>query len=283
MCLLSGNLIVSRVAISKLYLRHWFWIDLLSTFPFHLVSDIIPLGEGGNSRLPRLLRLTRLMRLMKMFKLLRLSQVVKNLEAEMSGEDSLMMMRLFKLFFFCGLCTHIITCLWHFMHEMNRPQIIEDTGQQSAASDLDWEALNDSDGFPPTWLMGYLPVTWTVATLTTRYFICLYWTITTFTSVGYGDILPQNNSERAYASFAEIVGTVIFATIMGNASTIIAAYGASEQKMRARMDEVNFFCRYGSHKTLKTLNPKKNLTCQPLGSRMEEVTVICRCRDGPVP
>ena len=57
----TGDVVTSRRDIACAYMRRWFWVDLLSTFPFHLLSfSTIPGVNDGGHRLPRLLRLMRL-------------------------------------------------------------------------------------------------------------------------------------------------------------------------------------------------------------------------------
>jgi hypothetical protein len=40
-----------------------------------------------------------------------------------------------------------------------------------------------------------------------QYLYSLYWVITTMTTVGYGDITAQNDTERAFSMFAMVTAT----------------------------------------------------------------------------
>ena len=53
------------------------------------------------------------------------------------------------------------------------------------------------------------------------YTIGLYWTITTITTVGYGDISATNTSERIVSSVIMIIGVIAFSFSIGSLSSII--------------------------------------------------------------
>ena len=47
-----------------------------------------------------------------------------------------------------------------------------------------------------------------------------YFTLTTMTSVGYGDIITWNNTERLYVIMCEFFGAIIFATIIASITSV---------------------------------------------------------------
>lgn len=67
------RLVVSLKSIAINYLKFWFWVDVVSIFPFEQVMD-----SGNTLVLVRISRLPKLYRLVKVFRMFRSIKVTKN-------------------------------------------------------------------------------------------------------------------------------------------------------------------------------------------------------------
>lgn len=74
-----------------------------------------------------------------------------------------------------------------------------------------------------------------------RYVTALYLAAMTVSTVGYGDVPPQNLSERLYLVFATMIGGGIFAYVTGNVCQVMAGMNVRETEFQAMMDAVNRF------------------------------------------
>ena len=74
---------------------------------------------------------------------------------------------------------------------------------------------------------------------TTNYIAALYWTVTTLTSVGYGDILPVSNSQRLYSMLVQISGVGVFGYLIGNVVTILSKLDADLVRYRIHVEHLS--------------------------------------------
>ena len=56
------------------------------------------------------------------------------------------------------------------------------------------------------------------------YAISFYWTITTITTVGYGDITGKNILEYIFSCFMMVIGVISFSYANGSLASIISNY-----------------------------------------------------------
>ncbi len=78
----------------------------------------------------------------------------------------------------------------------------------------------------------------------TPYIKALYWTITTLTTIGYGDITPSNNSQMIYAMFIEILGAGMYGFIIGNIANLITNIDTAKALFREKLERINTFMKY---------------------------------------
>jgi voltage-gated potassium channel len=79
---------------------------------------------------------------------------------------------------------------------------------------------------------------------TSYYIKCFYWTVTTLTTVGYGDITPQTNAGRIYTMFVMFVGVGVYGFVIGNISRIFAESARYKEQTREKFAELNTFMKY---------------------------------------
>jgi hypothetical protein len=68
------------------------------------------------------------------------------------------------------------------------------------------------------------------------YTIGLYWTITTITTVGYGDISATNTPERIVSCLIMVIGVIAFSFSTGSLSSIIQNVDSKQAAYRQRLD-----------------------------------------------
>lgn len=77
-----------------------------------------------------------------------------------------------------------------------------------------------------------------------RYLKAFYWTITTLTTIGYGDITPETNAQILYVIFIEITGAAMYGFIIGNIANLITNIDIAKTQYSERMEKINTFMKY---------------------------------------
>merc|ERR1712232_210852 len=71
---------------------------------------------------------------------------------------------------------------------------------------------------------------------TREYLAALYWAMTTLTTVGYGDITPSSDAERAYTMLAMVVGGSFYGYIVGTITSMVSINDLNSSAYWERMD-----------------------------------------------
>lgn len=114
---MAQSVVLSLRPIAAHYLRGWFVLDVLSTFPFDLLlaarqgaAGGAAEGAGGDGA-ARLNRVLRAIRVVKLVRLLRASRALKGLEAHLTMTDPAVL-RLGRLVMLLLFMWHWLGCVW---------------------------------------------------------------------------------------------------------------------------------------------------------------------------
>ncbi|KDO26239.1 hypothetical protein SPRG_08314 [Saprolegnia parasitica CBS 223.65] len=194
----------TRRVIACDYLKSWFFVDVVSSFPFSaVVSDADPV-------LSKALKLFRLLRLLRLFRMLRILNRLQHALLIRSTISSLFRYCLTVLFI-----SHWFACIFF------------------------WVSFQDSTYSDPpvnTWLKSKNLLDTSVWD---QYVAALYWAIMTLATVGYGDIAGVSPNERCFSIFAMFAGAGIFAYGITNIVSLVSSLTAHETAFREKMDEIN--------------------------------------------
>ena len=198
--------IIDRKTIKKHYLKSSFWIDLIGAFPFGIffIGSSI---EIFNEPIILVLRLNVIFRLRRFFSIF-------NTWADFHWVNT-GYLRLIRFMVVMVVLIHLISCLWYWTsYSQNFPE-------------LSWVALQG--------LVDAEPIT--------QYIRSLYWTITTMTTIGYGDITPHTNNEYIFVTIIMLLGATMYAYIIGNIASIVSNIDTLKNEHEGRKESILLYLR----------------------------------------
>jgi len=203
----AGTLVKSHKRIAKRYLKGWFWLDLVTAFPFFWIENYL---DDNQDQLEISSTTFRLLRLIRIFKLIRVIRVVKLKKIFNKIHDSYLLfsptfegiLQLLSLSLKILFIAHWVACFWCLLGQANT----EET----------WLKKKDLQN----------------GEITEIYVASLYFCITTFMTVGYGDITPSNTTERVFGIIMLIIGCGLFGYSLDRISTIVNAIDMETSKTK---------------------------------------------------
>lgn len=200
----DGKEVTDRKFIAIKYLRSWFIVDLVTAIPFDLLIADGWLSEASN--MARSLRLfsPRYIQILLAVQMLRLHHIIPFLEKK--NRKEIFNPGIVRLFF----TIFVVLIISHWVS-------------------CGWIALGKIDDK----LDHY-----------TNYLRALYWTMTTITTIGYGDITPTTNAQTIYTMFVQLTGAGMYGYIIGNLASMLANSDLARTQFRAKLEKIQTFMQY---------------------------------------
>ncbi|XP_044012585.1 potassium voltage-gated channel subfamily H member 8 isoform X2 [Aphidius gifuensis] len=188
----KGKLVINGKKIAVHYLKGWFSIDLVAALPFDLMyaSDVYSSEESGTSHV-HLVKLTRLLRLARLLQ-----------KMDRYSQYSAMILTLLMLSF--SLVAHWLACIWYVIADKERLN-----------NDKEWNL-----GWIHT-LAERLRIPVQNVTHAENYVTALYFTCSSLTSVGFGNVSANTTYEKIFSICTMLVGALMHAVVFGNVTAII--------------------------------------------------------------
>ncbi|KAH9518364.1 Potassium voltage-gated channel sub H member 6 [Bulinus truncatus] len=202
------------------YFKGWFLIDVVAAIPF----DLLLFGSETDET-------TTLIGLLKTARLLRLVRVARKLDrySEYGAAVLLLLMATFALI------AHWLACIWYAIGNMERNLNADSTVRsigwldELARQTHQWYNTTDSSSGP---------------SIKSKYVTALYFTFSSLTSVGFGNVSPNTNSEKIFSILIMLIGSLMYASIFGNVSAIIQRLYSGTSRYHTQMLRIKEFIRF---------------------------------------
>jgi len=202
------KIIFSHKLIALSYLKMWFWIDFLTVIPMDLLL-------GNNTDYSIFLRLSKLPRL---YRFVRGAKLLRTIKLNQSGKKTFLskfinyftksesaMMSIVPVFLLSLCIAHLLACGWYYL-----------------------ATLSDN---PDTWLYRYqfADEFWI-----DRYFASMYYIYTTFTTTGYGDIVPNTTFEFMFTILIVSIGVTFYSYVFSHMMGKINEYNKKNGEFNSK-------------------------------------------------
>jgi CRP-like cAMP-binding protein len=221
----KGVEVKNKTLIAKDYVKFWFWVDLVASFPF----DVITSGTKGAGGAVKVTKLFKIMRILKLLRLLKLGPILKRVKETLFGSSPNVLMvikTISGLFFTWHWCA---CCYWFIV-------------------DYEWETefKNRAAGAPGFNL--WLPEAWLVdrelgqATIEDKYMHAFFWGVCVTTGIGW-DVEPFTSLEVVFTTLMIIWGMLMYVTIIGFVTSIVSNMNSRHQERDKELSKFETYFR----------------------------------------
>ncbi|XP_047614748.1 potassium voltage-gated channel subfamily H member 4 [Phacochoerus africanus] len=211
----SGQVVSAPRSIGLHYLATWFFVDLIAALPFDLLYVFN-------------ITVTSLVHLLKTVRLLRLLRLLQKLE-RYSQCSAVVLTLLMSVF---ALLAHWMACVWYVIGrremEANDPLLWDIGWLHELGKRLEVPYVNGSAGGPSR---------------RSAYIAALYFTLSSLTSVGFGNVCANTDAEKIFSICTMLIGALMHAVVFGNVTAIIQRMYSRRSLYHSRMKDLKDFIR----------------------------------------
>ena len=214
------KLIKNRHKIAKQYLRGQFIFDITAIIPIDFFFKSVKFETKVNWFVfAYLLKLVRFTHLFEMYNSITDHTHTNLIRKMLNMNTSTIRLFFFLLIFF--LLTHFGACAWIIIAVVHQ----------------EYNAANQDENYSH-WLDGFEEYA-NAEDHFDMYIVSFYWTITTITTVGYGDISANNRWERIFCSIMMVIGVIAFGFANGSFFSILSSNDLKKEAFDRKLDLLN--------------------------------------------
>ncbi|KAK3094471.1 hypothetical protein FSP39_002179 [Pinctada imbricata] len=212
----NGEVVMDPKKIAINYVKGWFIIDTFAAIPFDLL--IFGSGKSDTMTIAGILKLARLLRLLR---------VLRRIE-QFAEYGAAVLMLLMVAFILTG---HWLACIFYAIAYMERPHLTYKIGWlDTLAAQYNQPYLENDTMSGPS--------------IKSKYITSLYFTFTSLTSIGFGNVAPNTNAEKIFSIFAMMLGSLLSAAIFGNVSSIVLRLYHSSDDYHEKVQSIKEFINF---------------------------------------
>ncbi|XP_061444387.1 potassium voltage-gated channel subfamily H member 4 [Rhineura floridana] len=209
----SGQVVYDTRSICLHYVATWFFVDLIAALPFDLLYAFnVPV--------------TYLVHLLKTVRLLRLLRLLQKLD-RYSQYSAMVLTLLMSMF---ALLAHWMACIWYVIgrQESHDPVTWDIGWLHELGKRIEAPYTNSSVGGP---------------SIRSAYIASLYFTLSSLTSVGFGNVCANTDAEKIFSICTMLIGALMHAVVFGNVTAIIQRMYSRRSLYHTRMTDLKDFIR----------------------------------------
>ncbi|XP_039977787.1 potassium voltage-gated channel subfamily H member 8 [Xiphias gladius] len=215
----SGQVIFDARQICIHYLTTWFIIDLVAALPFDLLYAFK-------------VSVVSVVHLLKTVRLLRLLRLLQKMD-RYSQHSTVVLTLLMSMF---ALLAHWMACIWYVIGKM-----------EMESNTYNWEIgwLHELGKRleSPYYTIGGVNGTGSGPSIRSVYIASLYFTLSSLTSVGFGNVSANTDAEKIFSICVMLIGALMHALVFGNVTAIIQRMYSRWSQYHTRTKDLKDFIR----------------------------------------